>query len=203
VTTVRTRTVLAALAASTAALTACGTNDSRGPLQPADTVATTSSTPSITYESNGPGPDAWLAITVNIPSTVTVGDTIAITGTCDPAAVGGPAGVGIYLTATANPPAAQWGGGSGWTGVSTAYVQPDGSFTQTLLASVPPGTYYFQPSCAEESWMDDALYSDGNGGTIIRYYEYPDSQLRAVTVVAAASVTTTTDGTAGTLPPTR
>ncbi len=201
-TTIGTRTVLAALAASTAALTACGTTpiDARVPLQPSDTAATTTSTPFITYQSNGPGPSDWIPLTVNIPSTVMVGDTVAFAGTCDPGWVGEPAGIAIITaTPSTTPPWPRFG----WSG-ETTYVQADGTFAGSIVASVSPGTYYLGLSCAAEAWMDDALYSDGNGGTIKRFYEYPDSQLRTVTVVAAAAATTTTTGgTAGTLPPTR
>lgn len=199
----RSRMVLAALAVSTIGLAACGTapEGARAPLQPADTAPTSTTTPvTITYQSNGPGPTEWLPLTFSIPSTVTVGDTIAYSGTCGPGWVGEPAGIALITnTPSTTPPWPRFG----WTGGSTS-VQADSTFAGTVVASVPPGTYYFAPSCAAEAWMDDALYSDGNGGTIIRFYEYPPASLRTVTVVAqAAATTTTTGGSAVTLPPTR
>ena len=202
-TIVRTRTVLAALAASTAALTACGTapTDARVPLQPADTVTTPSSNPSIIYESYGPGPSDWLPLTVEIPSTVEVGEQFTISGTCSPTMIGEFAGNPVYATPVINPPTPAQA--SGWTGIAMVEVQPDSTFSFPAVAGSVPGTYHFKVSCLAEGWIDDALYSDGNGGTIKRYYEFPEGQMRAVTVVAAAAVTSTTSGSAVTLPPTR
>lgn len=195
--------VLAVAAASTIGLAACGATpeSARAPLQPADTApAPTTTAVTITYQSNGPGPSEWLPLTFSISSTVVVGDTIAFSGTCGPGWVGEPAGIAIITdTPSTTPPWPRFG----WVGGSTS-VQADSSFAGTLVASVPPGTYYIAPSCAAEAWMDDALYSDGNGGTIKRFYEYPTASLRTVTVIAqAATTTTTTGGSSGTLPPTR
>ena len=182
------------------ALAACGTSgeQARQVLYPADTAPPTTAHV-ITYESYGPGPNAWIPLTTTVPSTVTAGSPLTVSGTCGPGWEGEPSGVALIVgSMNTAPPWPRYG----WSGDTPSTVAADGSFSQTIVATVPPGTYYFGLSCAAEAWLDDALYPDGNGGTIVRYYEYPASQLRAVTVVAAAPTTTSiTDEV--TIPPTR
>jgi hypothetical protein len=131
---------------------------------------------------------------------VEVGEQFTISGTCSPTMAGEFAGNPVYPTAAINPPTVSQA--SGWTGVAMVEVQPGGTFAFPAVAGSVPGTYYFKVSCLAEGWVDDALYSDGNGGTVKRYYDFPVGQMQAVTVVA--QVATTTGGTSAVIiPPTQ
>ena len=169
--------------------------------RPAVDSTTSTTDPNSIYFVEHPTVTDWLAISIDMPSSVTAGETFTISGTCQPGFEGEFAGAIPYLSPDPNPangrvqPASAFGTQSMVTQVQT------GSVFTVILTAPAAGTFYFQVSCLPEAWGGDTLRTDPNGRTYVDYYYFPVDQMRTLVVTAPSPAGSST--TAAQIPPTR